>query len=327
MRLADPASWSRDALSRDALMGESLAFGRLAARAACPVLLEGETGSGKTHLARLIHEQGPNAHGPFVRVNCGAIPPSLFERELFGHVRGAYTGAANGERGYLEAADGGTLFLDEVGEMPLEMQPKLLAVLEDGVFRKLGSPRESRVSVHVLAATNRKLTDMVRRGEFRQDLFYRLSVLQYRVPPLRSRPGMVPAITGDLLQRWGKAGLNAQVSPEAMETMTGYAWPGNVRELENALRHAVAVADGGRIELRHLPAHLREPAVDGMHPNGGRRYEAPESADREREMITDALLLAGGNRTHAARRLGMSRGTLWIKLQRYGMGEVPAARP
>jgi DNA-binding NtrC family response regulator len=306
---------------------EARAFAAVAAESGHPVLITGETGSGKTHLARLIHESGPRAGRPFVRVNCAAIPESLFEREMFGHVRGAFTDAREGADGFLAAADGGTLFLDEISEMPLQTQPKLLAVLEDGCFRRLGSTREMQVDVQVVAATNRDLAAMVSAGGFREDLFYRISVLRHAVPPLRARPEEIPALVDGLLARAARAGAAPpEVSPEAMEVLMRHAWPGNVRELDNALRAAAVFARGGPILPVHLPAEVRQPAVrlEGpervpMRARALARYAAPEDPDREARMIRMALEAHGGNKTQAARRLGMSRSTLWAKLQRYAL--------
>ena len=308
-----------------------LEFARLASASDWPVLLDGETGSGKTHLARAIHDLGSRAARPFVRVNCGAIPDTLFEREMFGHVRGAFTDAREGGTGFLEAADGGTLFLDEVGELPLAVQPKLLAVLEDGAFRRLGSPRETRVDVRVVAATNRDLAEMVRQKAFREDLFYRLSVLRYRVPPLRERAHEIPALVHALMRRAVRAGHEPPpVADDAMLLLLRYPWPGNIRELENALRTAAAFSRGGPVRAVHLPPEVRLgiPALQGGRaPRAAERYAAPLEPGREAEMIRAALEATGGNRTRAARNLGMSRSTLWAKLQRYGLAAaLPAGR-
>jgi transcriptional regulator with PAS, ATPase and Fis domain len=305
------------------LLPDMLGFARVAAESGHSVLITGETGCGKTHLARLVHQSGPRAGRPFVRVNCAAIPDSLFEREMFGHVKGAYTDARDAAAGFLEAAHGGTLFLDEIAELAPQNQPKLLAVLEDGCFRKLGSPVESRVDVQIIAAANRDLPEMVRARQFRQDLFYRISVLRYTVPPLRERRGEIPALVEQLLEKNRRPGApRPYVTPEALSVLRRHSWPGNIRELENALRAAAAFAGSDDIEPRHLPPDV----FPGAAPMGGasafarapERYAAPTEPDREVEMIRRALDDAGGNKTVAARRLGMSRSTLWAKLQRYG---------
>jgi DNA-binding NtrC family response regulator len=294
-------------------------FARLAGASPFPVLLSGETGCGKTHLARTIHELGDRSRRAFVRINCGAIPETLFEREMFGHVRGAFTDAREQGTGFLEAADGGTLFLDEIGELPLHVQPKLLAVLEDGTFRRLGSPREVRVDTRVIAATNRDLGAMVAARTFRQDLFYRFSVLQYRIQPLRERPGEFPAIVSRILERNAAPGKDPPaLTPGALAAMQRYPWPGNVRELENALRAALVFSDGQPIEMHHLPrevwAHVS--AAGSPAHAATERYAAPADRTEEEEAIRRALELAHGNKAAAARALGMSRSTLWAKLQR-----------
>jgi DNA-binding NtrC family response regulator len=308
------------------LLSDMLGFARVAAESGYAVLITGETGSGKTHLAREIHRSGPRAERPFVRVNCAAIPDALFEREMFGHVRGAFTDARDAAEGFLEAANGGTLFLDEVSELAPQNQPKLLAVLEDGCFRRLGSPREVRVDVQVIAAANRDLVSLVAQKQFRQDLFYRLSVLRYTVPPLRGRLRELPALIDELLARSARPGAPAPtVSREAMVLLRGYPWPGNIRELENALRAAAAFCGGGEIRPEHLPPEVREPEVlprasssSSAPARAAERYSAPDQPEHEEALIRQALDRAGGNKTRAARLLGMSRSTLWAKLLRHG---------
>jgi transcriptional regulator with PAS, ATPase and Fis domain len=305
------------------LLPDMQGFARVAAESGHAVLITGETGCGKTHLARQIHAAGPRARRPFVRVNCAAIPDSLFEREMFGHVRGAYTDARDAADGFLESANGGTLFLDEVSELAPQNQPKLLAVLEDGCFRKLGSPREIRVDVQIVAAANRDLQEMVAQRTFRQDLYYRLSVLRYVVPPLRDRPDELPLLVEELLEKNRRPGApRPAISREALSVLRRHRWPGNIRELENALRAAAAFSGGGEIRPEHLPDDVGAPArtsVSGAATaRASERYTAPPEPDQEVEMIRRALDDAGGNKTTAARRLGMSRSTLWAKLQRYG---------
>lgn len=308
------------------LLPDMLGFARIASESGHSVLITGETGSGKTHLAREIHRAGPRAGRPFVRVNCAAIPDTLFEREMFGHAKGAYTDAREAAGGFLDAANGGTLFLDEVSELAPQNQPKLLAVLEDGVFRRLGSPRETRVDVQVVAAANRDLAAMVAQKLFRQDLFYRLSVLRYEVPALRERRGELPELVEELLRRNARPGTPPPaVSREALVLLRRHAWPGNIRELENALRSAAAFSGGAEIQPEHLPGEVRSagaPPVPVPSPYAGApagdRYAAPGEPAREVELIRRALDEAGGNKTRAARLLGMSRSTLWAKLLRHG---------
>jgi len=298
-------------------------FAERAARYAEPVLLLGETGSGKTHLATMIHELSARCTGPCIRVNCGAIPESLFEREMFGHVRGAFTDAREAREGLFEAADGGTLFLDEVGEIPLPMQSKLLAALEENRIRRLGATRDIHVDVRVVAATNADLTEMVRRKAFREDLFHRLAVLRFKIPPLRERQRDLPVFIEHLLDRRVCAGAMPAVSKEALRTLRSYSWPGNIRELDNALRYALAFMEGSVIEPHHLPEEVRGEGTlplagsDDARRRVASRYTAPPDSNLERAMILEALRITSGNRTQAAQRLGMSRSALWIKLQRY----------
>jgi DNA-binding NtrC family response regulator len=305
------------------LLPDMQGFTRVAAESGHAVLITGETGCGKTHLARQIHAAGSRARHPFVRVNCAAIPDSLFEREMFGHVRGAYTDARDAADGFLESANGGTLFLDEVAELAPQNQPKLLAVLEDGCFRKLGSPREIRVDVQIIAAANRDLQEMVAQRTFRQDLYYRLSVLRYVVQPLRKRPDELPLLVEELLEKNRRPSApRAGISRAALTLMRRHTWPGNIRELENAIRFASAFSAGGEILPEHLPPEIVFPSAVGT-PGAIRatrvsdRYSAPLEPQAEVEMIRSALEKARGNKTTAARQLGMSRSTLWAKLQRY----------
>jgi DNA-binding NtrC family response regulator len=305
------------------LLSDMLAFARVAGESGHAVLILGETGSGKTHLAREVHRAGPRAGRPFVRVNCAAIPDSLFEREMFGHVRGAFTDARSAADGFLDAANGGTLFLDEVSELAPQNQPKLLAVLEDGCFRRLGSPREVRVDVQVIAAANRDLVSMVEQKQFRQDLFYRLSVLRYTVPPLRERLRELPPLVEEVLAKNARPGTAPPVvSHEVMVLLRAHAWPGNIRELENALRAAAAFCGGEKIRPEHLPSEVRgaAPAARPASPaaRAGERYSAPNEPAHEEALIRLALDQAGGNKTRAARLLGMSRSTLWAKLLKHG---------
>jgi len=303
------------------ILPDMLDFAAVAAESGHPVLLHGETGSGKTHLARLIHRSGNRVRHPFVRVNCAAIPDTLFEREVFGHVRGAFTDARDGAEGFLEAANTGVLFLDEISELPLATQPKLLAVLEDGCFRRLGSTREVRVDVQVVAATNRDLAEMVRQRQFRDDLYYRLSVLRYRVPPLRERRDEIPGLVQEMLRYIARPGTPPAVVPaEAMAVLQRYGWPGNIRELENALRTATAFSRGAPLLPEYLPPEVQRgtaalPDTEQTAPS--ERYAAPADPHHEARLISEALSAANGNKTLAARHLGMSRSTLWAKLQRY----------
>lgn len=310
----------------DLLSPEMRKFASLAAQTSDPVLLLGETGSGKTYLAKRIHQLGPRSGKPFVPVNCAAVAESLFESEMFGHMQGAFTGATRSRPGLFEMADDGTLFLDEVGELPLDMQPKLLRVLEAGCVRRVGAERSTRVDVRVIAATNRDLWEMVERKEFREDLYYRCAVLERHVPPLRERRGELPRVIRHLLERNATAGSPPEISAEAWKMLLAYDWPGNLRELNNALHRAEVLADKGIIEPHHLPervraARVRTSGASTAHENERtrRHYTAPDDPEEEQRVIRDALRATGGNKTHAADRLGMVRSTLWAKLKQYAI--------
>lgn len=303
-------------------------FVERAARCAEPVLLFGETGSGKTYLARLIHESGARARRPFQAVNCTAIPEALFERELFGHVRGAFTGARQSSIGLVEAASGGTLFLDEIGELPLTMQSKLLTALEEHWVRRLGATTVIPIDVRVITATNASLTEMVQLRRFRHDLYHRIAVLTFRVPSLRERGDEFPQLVNYLLRRASTGGAPPIVSDDAYKLLAAYDWPGNIRELDNVLRRAVIFAEGGTIRPQDLAEEIRDRRHLHRHDGGASnrpvsaRYQWTGTPDEELRRVHDALTAESGNRTRAARRLGMSRSTLWVKIQR-----APAAKP
>jgi two-component system response regulator HydG len=266
-----------------------------------PVLIVGETGTGKGFVARRIHDRSARAALPFVEVNGASLNATFLESELFGHERGAFTDAKQAKRGLLEVAGRGTLFLDEVGELVLDVQPKLLKVLEERLFRRLGGTTELRSDARVLAATNQPLEQRMREGGFRADLFYRLQVLTLTLPPLRDRPSELAAMATAFLPR------NARLSAAAMRTIERYSWPGNVRELKNTLWRAALLAEGAEIE----PRHLSLPETSGVERS------APVSlAEAERATILSALSATGGNRVQAAQRLGIARSTLLEKLRR-----------
>ena len=280
------------------------------------VLIEGESGTGKELLARAIHQNGPRSRGPFVPLDCGSLPESLLESELFGHEKGAFTGAIARKPGRFELADGGTLFLDEIGEIPLSMQVALLRVLETQEFMRVGGQEPVCVDVRLLAATNRNLQRAVGEGRFREDLYYRLKVVTLRLPPLRERIGDVPMLVHHFLQEFAREydRPEPRISLPAMERLMAHEWPGNVRELRNVAENLCLFHTGEEISVRDLPADLRdaaETADEWALPVG------PETKleDVEKKFIRQTLQLCGGNRTRAAERLGISRRTLQRKLK------------
>lgn len=294
----------------------------LAARTESTVLIAGETGTGKELVARAIHHNGPRRRGPFVTLNCGAIPGSLIESELFGHRRGAFTGAVADRRGRFEAAEGGTLFLDEVGEIPSELQPKLLRALESGEIDPVGAGEPARVDVRIVAATNRDLERMVEEGRFRRDLYYRLAVVPLRVPPLRDRREDIPLLAEHFLRKMAERTErpNLRIPPEAFALFDRYDWPGNVRELENAIERLVVMSREDLLSLDALPARIR--GAEGEGGAAGRFRLPPAGIDLEeveREFIRQALERHEGNRTKAARALGLTRNTLLYRMQKYGL--------
>jgi two-component system response regulator HydG len=282
------------------------------------VLVYGESGTGKEFIVRLIHDQSPRAAAQFVSINCAALTETLLESELFGHVRGAFTGAVGDKPGLFMAASGGTLLLDEIGELALPLQAKLLRVLQEHEVRPLGATKNTRVDVRVVAATNKKLEDMLADGSFREDLYYRLNVIHLDLPPLRSRPEDIVPLAEHILGT-----LNAKqqppkrmrLAPEAQHMLLAYHWPGNVRELMNVLERGVALCQGELISEDDLPSHVRErrPA-DFLGAAVARRMTL---AELEREFIERVLEDEAGNKTRAAQRLGLDRKTLYRKLDEY----------
>jgi DNA-binding NtrC family response regulator len=293
------------------------------ARTDSTVLLRGESGTGKDLFARALHVSSRRAAGPWVKVNCGAVPEALLESELFGHEKGAFTGAIRQKPGRFEDADGGTIFLDEIGELPLALQVKLLQVIEEKTFTRVGGNAPLTVDVRIVAATNRDLEAMVRERAFREDLFFRLNVFPIELPPLRQRPGDVPRLAAFFLERHGVPA--AHLGAAALEALERHAWPGNVRELENALERALILAGSDPIGVEHLSfargAAAAPAAVAGGAP-GWVPVIPPEGLSLEvleRELIVQALERAAGNKSRAARLLGLTRRTLYSRMERHGL--------
>ncbi len=290
------------------------------------VLVQGESGTGKELVARALHDGSPRRDKPFVKVNCAALPESLFESELFGHEKGAFTGALRSQRGKFELADGGTLLLDEVSEMPLSMQAKLLRVLQEREIPKIGSETEIPVDVRIVCSTNRDLAKEVEAGRFRADLFYRLNVIRIEVPPLRTRKDDIPQLAGWFLQRYNQEnGFTVSgLSESALSDLRTHDWPGNVRELENTIQRAVVLTQKGEIASGTLglsrERSIASPKRDASPGQAGSELDPRETvtiSEMERRMIFAALESLGGNRTRAAERLGISIRTLRNKLREY----------
>jgi transcriptional regulator with GAF, ATPase, and Fis domain len=292
------------------------------------VLLTGESGTGKEVAARFIHRASRRGKGPFVALNCAALPETLLESELFGHERGAFTGALNAHPGRIEQAAGGVLFLDEVGEMSPGVQAKLLRVLQEREFQRLGGTRPIRADVRIIAATNRDLEVALARGEFREDLYYRLRVFEIRLPPLRERREDILPMAEAFLEELGPdvGRPAAGISRQAHEALLSYPWPGNVRELRNALERATILCDGGLITLDHLPIGIAEPAASSaMDENADFPPGGVNLQNVERDLITKALGEARNNRSRAARLLGITRSQLYYRMQKHGL-DLPSGQ-
>jgi two-component system, NtrC family, response regulator PilR len=302
------------------------------ARSQAPVHIFGESGTGKELVARMIHESGARRDGPFVPVNCGAIPTELMESELFGHKRGSFTGAVADKKGLVQSAEGGTLFLDEVADLPLHMQVKLLRLLQEKTVRPIGEAREETVDVRILSATHKNLGDLVAQGLFREDLFYRINVIELRVPPLRERSADIPEIAEAILARLARRSdaTTPRIAPEAIEMLQSYAFPGNVRELENVLERAITLCTDGTITPEHI--RLRSGARPaGPEPSAGAAtVTVPAAAEAgaglgtqlesiEREAIIKALEKTRYNKTAAAKLLGMSFRALRYRIKKLGI--------
>jgi PAS domain S-box-containing protein len=284
------------------------------------VLIQGDTGTGKELVARAIHYESPRAGRPFVVVNCAALSETLLESELFGHVKGAFTGAVSDRKGRFEIADGGTLFLDEISEISPPIQVKLLRVLELKQFERVGDSQTKEVDVRLVCATNSNLKDLMVAGRFREDLYYRINVVTINLPPLRDRGGDIPLLVGHFIRKLDdETGKRVEkVSQPAMDLLIDYTWPGNVRELENALGHAFVHCNGATI----LPEHLPQDLVEGTPLLAGAATPTGSLEEMERTAISDMLKRCRGNRTLTARRLGIGRSSLWRKIKKYGLNDL-----
>ncbi|MGD2070715.1 MAG: sigma 54-interacting transcriptional regulator [Gemmatimonadota bacterium] len=283
------------------------------AKSECNVLIQGPSGSGKELIARVVHNLSPRKYGPYIRINCGALPATLLESELFGYVKGAFTDAKRDKPGQFCLANGGTLLLDEISEMEPSLQVKLLRVLNDGEYQPLGSTKTFHTDARILAATNADLEERIAEGTFRDDLYFRINVVTLQIPPLRDRPADIPVLADHFLRKFRKKTRKPirRIAPDAIAALRRYPFPGNVRELENAVEHAFVMCHGEEIQLQDLPSSVtRETlAVTGV----------TREKSSEREVILDALRRHGGNRTAAAEELGIHRSTLWRKIKSYGL--------
>lgn len=285
-------------------------------RSRATVLILGESGVGKERVASAIHYNSPQANGPFVKFNCASLPESVIESELFGHEKGSFTGATTRRTGRFEEANGGTIFLDEVGELSLPMQAKLLRVLQERSFERVGSNTTIKVDLRILAATNRNLPDMVAKGLFREDLFYRLNVFPITIPPLRERAGDIVLLAEYFLSRFAQEqGMEVpKLSTPAINQLQAYHWPGNVRELENTMERAIILAEEGMIHAYHLPSELQPSALDEITAQGGMDARISQV---EYELIIEALTQTQGNVSEAAQQLGMTRRILGLRMAKY----------
>ncbi len=337
-----PAEVSADARGRSRLVGESAAIRHVYALvekvAATPstVLITGESGTGKELVAKALHEQSTRAQQPFIKINCAAIPKTLMESELFGYEKGAFTGAVGSKPGRFELAHEGTLFLDEIGEIPVEMQVKLLRVLQESEFERVGGIKTIKVDVRLITATNRDLEKEIRAGAFREDLYYRLNVVPIHIQPLRERREDIPVLVSHFINKFNERlkKKTERVDEAGMQALLAYHWPGNIRELENVLERTIVLADGPVIKLSDLPAEVVTAGGGGsggdVHPEvHGERSGALKDVVRaetervERALIQRALEETAGNVTQAARRLKISRKSLQIKMKELGLRERP----
>ncbi len=301
------------------VMDELCEKARKVARSSASVLLRGESGTGKEVIADFIQSNSPRANKPYVKINCGALPETLLESELFGHVKGSFTGATADRDGMFQLAHEGTILLDEIGEVSQALQVKLLRVLQQGEYSRVGDSRVHKVDTRVIAATNRPLEKMIERGEFRQDLYYRLNVVPLVLPPLRERPEDITELTKYFARRF--AGGDVQFTDEALEALGQYPWPGNIRELENAIEHATVLNEGGSIGVGDLPSAVQQhrAVLPGTGSNISDAVGNATLEDIEKHCLLQALEKTSGNRTRAAKILNITRRTLGYRLRKYGL--------
>lgn len=300
-------------------MQEILKITRKVAESEATVLILGESGTGKELIAKAIHHNSPRKDKPFITINCPSIPGNLMESELFGHVKGAFTGALKDRKGKFEMADGGTVFLDEIGELPLELQSKLLRVLQEQEFEKVGDSNPIQVNVRIIAATNQNLWQLIRENKFREDLFYRLSVIPITLPPLRERGEDIPYLIEYFLHKYSPSG-KLKIVPEALKILEDYSWPGNVRELQNSVERMVTLAHGKEIGIEDIPPHIRHDNVSDNPKTSAITEEGKSLEDIERQVIEETLKITGGNKSKAARLLKIERHILLYKLKKLEIG-------
>ncbi|HHJ17069.1 MAG TPA: AAA family ATPase [Gammaproteobacteria bacterium] len=308
-------------ITQDPRMIEITAMMEHIAPTKASILLQGESGTGKSLLARMIHQKSERSAGPLVEINCAAIPEALLESELFGHIKGAFTGATQDRRGRMQVASGGTLFLDEISELPLHLQPKLLKALEEQCFQMVGSDKNVNVDIRLITASNQNLRQLVDEGSFRADLYYRLAVIPVEIPALRDRPGDIPLLIRYICDKLVSRGYpdNLECEADAMQLMMDYPWPGNVRELSNAVEHGMILAKNGRVKSSALPyaiRHYRHDSNSTARPATGKHQH---ETDPHKKEILDALEQSNGNRAQAARLLGIDRSTLWRRMHRLNL--------
>ncbi|HTL66089.1 MAG TPA: sigma-54 dependent transcriptional regulator [Lacunisphaera sp.] len=306
-------------VGHSAKLAEVIERVKLVAPSKATILIEGETGTGKELIAQAIHQASPRAQAPFVPVHCAALPPALLESELFGHERGAFTGATERREGRFEAADGGTVFLDEVGEIGPEIQVKLLRFIETRSFERIGSSKSLQVDVRLVAATNRNLDQMVKEGKFREDLFFRLNVVRIVTPPLRERPDDIPLLLDHFINVFAKENAYEPVTiePGAMKHLQAYPWPGNIRELRNFAENAVVLRRGGKVSEFDLEPRFRGEAPPPPMMTTATPANPYSVEDNEKRLLREALMKSRGNRTRAAKLLGISRRTLHRKIAQW----------